>query len=196
MKFVSIFDNLFTNQTLQNVQNYFAENVRWNYGWPQGTKDPFSHWNIDFLHAPLRNQDDQEPKLMAMPELKPIADVWRALKAGPLKDHRLVRCYANAHTYGVEGHPHTDVMDPVAQPDNYTAVVYLNPVWKLEWAGELAMFDKQGDVFMSILPKPGRVAVIPGEYLHAARGVSRICPAVRICVAFKSKRIVDEKAGG
>ena len=186
MKNFNIFDNAISRIVLENVQNYFQVKVRWNFGWPQGTSDPFSHWNIDFLKADLRNQTDLSAKLLNDPELQPVADVWRALAAGPLLGHDLVRCYANAHTYGVEGRPHTDVMD-ATQVNNYTAVVYLNPVWKTVWAGELILFDKTGDSFMSILPRPGRVAVIPGEILHAARAVSRDCPSVRICVAFKSR---------
>lgn len=186
MKNINIFDNALTPAVLETVQNHFQEHVRWKFGWPQGTKDPFSHWNIDFLNANLRNQTDMTANLLDDPALQPVADVWRALIAGPLKGHDLVRCYANAHTYGVEGRPHTDVMD-ATQKDNYTAVVYLNPVWKTEWAGELVMFDQAGDSIMAILPRPGRVAIIPGEMLHAARAVSRDCPSVRVCVAFKSR---------
>jgi hypothetical protein len=103
-----------------------------------------------------------------------------------MRGHYLLRCYANAHTYGVEGYPHTDIVD-ASQVDNYTAVVYLNPVWKKEWAGELVLFNAAGDTLCGILPKAGRAALIPGDIVHAARGVSRQCPAVRICVAFKSR---------
>jgi 2OG-Fe(II) oxygenase superfamily len=186
MKNINIFDNVLSASVLEGVQAHFQENVRWKFGWPQGTKDPFSHWNIDFLGASLRNQVDLTSKLLGDPLLEPVANVWRALSAGPLKGHYLVRCYANAHTYGVEGRPHTDVMD-ATQKDNYTAVVYLNPVWKTEWAGELVLFDQTGDTVMAVLPRPGRVAVIPGEMLHAARAVSRDCPSVRVCIAFKSR---------
>jgi Rps23 Pro-64 3,4-dihydroxylase Tpa1-like proline 4-hydroxylase len=189
MKNINIFDNALPPVVLEAVQNHFQEHVRWKFGWPQGTKDPFSHWNIDFLNASLRNQTDMTAKLLDDPALQAVADVWRALIAGPLKGHELVRCYANAHTYGVEGRPHTDVMstEDGTQKDNYTAVVYLNPVWKTEWAGELVMFDQAGDSIMAILPRSGRVAIIPGEMLHAARAVSRDCPSVRVCVAFKSR---------
>ena len=186
MKHFLVLDGVFDENVLSGAQTYFEKNVRWNYGWPQGTKDPYSHWNIDFLGAKLRNQDNLESQLFENPNLAPIADMWRALAAGPMKGHHLIRCYANAHTYGVEGFPHTDTMNE-EQVNNFTAVVYMNPVWKKEWAGELVIFDKAGDVFMAVLPQPGRTAVIAGEYLHAARGVSRICPAVRICIAFKTR---------
>lgn len=186
MKSFLVIDNAFDDQTLAGLQQYFQANVRWQYGWPQGTSDPFSHWNIDFLGASLKNQSNLEDQLFARPELEPIANAWRRLAAGPLKGHYLIRCYANAHTFGVEGYPHTDTIS-ADQVDNYTAVVYLNPVWKRDWAGELVLFDDTGDVFMAVLPRAGRTAIIPGEFVHAARGVSRLCPAVRICIAFKSR---------
>lgn len=165
------------------MQDYFAASVRWQYGWPQGTGDPYSHWNIDFLGAGLDNQDDLEDRLRAREDAQPIVHVWERLRAGPLHGHRLVRCYANAHTFGVEGYVHTDSK----RPDNYTSVVYLNPVWKREWAGELVFFDNAGDVFHAVSPKSGRVVVFPGSVPHAARAVSRICPAVRINLAFKTR---------
>ncbi len=186
MKQVFVHDTALSPTVLQNVQNYFAEHVRWKFGWPQGVSDPFSHWNIDFLNAPLKSQADVESQLFAKPELHAVADVWRALKEGPMRGHYLLRCYANAHTFGVEGHPHTDIVD-ASQVHNYTAVVYLNPIWKKEWAGELVLFSPANDTLCALLPQAGRAALIPGDIVHAARGVSRQCPAVRVCVAFKSR---------
>ena len=186
MKQVFVHDTVLPSSVLQGVQNYFAQNVRWQFGWPQGTSDPFSHWNIDFLGAPLRSQLNVEKQLFEREDLTAVADVWRALKAGPMRGHYLLRCYANAHTFGVEGHPHTDIVD-ASQVDNFTAVVYLNPVWKKEWAGELVLFNASGDTLCGIQPKAGRAALIPGDIVHAARGVSRQCPAVRVCIAFKSR---------
>ena len=184
-KSIQVFDKLLPPQLVSAVQEYFATDVRWKYGWPQGVNDPFTHWNYDFLETGLRNQEDMEHKLRGRPEYKPLTDIWDVLRAGPLHDQILLRCYANAHTYGVEGYPHRDVEKD--QVDNYTAVVYINPHWKTGWAGELDLFDQAGDTFFSVSPRPGRVAVIPGEFLHAARAVSRTCPAVRICLAFKSR---------
>jgi SM-20-related protein len=183
MRTIAQFDTLIPPASLQAAQAYFASQVRWQYGWPQGTSDPFSHWNIDFLNATLKNQEDLEPKLRAKAELKPITDIWDILKSGPMHGHDLVRCYANAHTFGVEGYLHTDS----DYRNNYTAVVYLNPVWKAEWAGELILFDRKRDAFCAVSPKPGRVAIIPGDVVHAARAVSRECPAIRVSLAFKSR---------
>ncbi len=183
MRTIAQFDDLIPPANLRAAQDYFATKVRWQYGWPQGLRDPFSHWNIDFLHARLDNKENLEDELYGNPDFKPIADIWNILRGGPMYGHPLVRCYANAHTYGVEGYLHTDSNDP----GNYTAVVYLNPAWKTDWAGELILFDEKRDSFYAVLPKPGRVAIIPGDVVHAARAVSRMCPAIRVSLAFKSR---------
>jgi len=183
MKTFAQFDNLIPPTQLRALQNYFAANVRWQYGWPQGVNDPFSHWSMDFLKVKLENQENVEDKLRGNPEYKPLADIWDVMLAGPMRGHHLVRCYANAHTYGVEGYLHSDSPND----DNYTALLYLNPVWKKEWAGELMFFDKAGDVFFAVSPKPGRVLAFSGNVVHAARAVARACPAMRVSVAFKSR---------
>ena len=88
-----------------------------------------------------------------------------------MRGHYLLHCYANSHTYGVEGSPHTDVVD-ASQVDNFTAVLYLNPVWKKEWAGELVLFNSAGGTVCAVMPRPGRAALTPGDVVHAARGVA------------------------
>ena len=183
MRTFAQFDTLVPEPKLHAVQKYFADNVRWKYGWPQGNDDPFSHWNVDFLHSGNLNQEDLEHRLRGNPDFKPLLEIWEVLKAGPMYGHSLVRCYANAHTYGVEGYLHTDSK----RPDNYTSLVYLNPVWKTEWAGELLFYDEGGDVFHAVSPRPGRVLMFSGNTVHAARAVSRSCPAIRVSLAFKSK---------
>ena len=183
MKSFAQFDELIPPARLRALQDYFAANVRWQYGWPQGINDPFSHWSMDFLAVNRDNQDDMQDTLKAKPEFKPLADIWEAMQDGPVHGHHLVRCYANAHTFGVEGFLHADT----PKDDNYTSLLYLNPVWKKEWAGELLFFDDAGDTFFTVSPKPGRVLVFSGNVVHAARAVARSCPAIRVSVAFKSR---------
>ena len=114
--------------------------------------------------------------------LEPIRDLWLKLKDDTLNGHSLVRCYANAHTFGVEGYPHTDSR----LPGNYTTIVYINPIWKPEWAGETVFINDLGDITQAVLPKPGRMVVFDGRVMHAARGLSRVCPAMRATLMFKT----------
>jgi Rps23 Pro-64 3,4-dihydroxylase Tpa1-like proline 4-hydroxylase len=176
-------DDFITPEHMKALQDYFQANVRWMYGW-QSNKDntPFSHWNHDFLQTKRENQDNHEQILINHEQHGPIRDLWLQLKQDKLKDHSLVRCYANAHTFGVEGYPHVDSRSP----GNYTTICYINPIWKQEWAGETVFFNDLGDIAHAVLPKPGRITVFDGRIRHAARALSRICPAMRVTLMFKT----------
>ena len=74
------------------------------------------------------------------------------------------------------------------QADNYTAVIYLNYFFgKNNGLANWLCLITGGDTLCGILPRAGRAALIPGDVVHAARGVARQCTAVRVCIAFKSR---------
>ena len=182
-RFTQIDDYLSEDQ-LSNIQSFFQSNVFWTYGW-QSDKDkaPFGHWNHDFLKTHRKNQADHEHILLENPDLGPIRDLWLKLKAEHFPGHALVRCYANAHTFGIEGYPHIDSR----KPGNYTTIFYLNPVWKPEWAGETVFINDAGDIFQAVLPRTGRMVIFDGRTTHTARGLTRICPAMRVTLMFKTR---------
>jgi hypothetical protein len=92
----------------------------------------------------------------------------------------LMRCYTNAHTYGVEGYPHTDSKRTADQ----TVVLYLNHYWRREWGGETVLYDGQ-DIAHAEIPYYNRALMFPGIAWHAAKGVSRICTDLRMTLMFK-----------
>lgn len=171
------------NEQLEALQNFFQSNVFWTFGW-QSNKDQasFGHWNHDFLKKGLENQIDSEHDLLNNESLAPICDLWLQLKADHLQGHSLVRCYANAHTFGVEGSIHGDSRSP----GNYTTICYVNPMWKPDWAGETVFLNDLGDIWQAVLPKPGRVVTFDGRIKHAARALSRSSPALRVTLMFKT----------
>jgi hypothetical protein len=178
-------DDLFDAASIDAVQTFFEQQVRWSYGWRSvNGLNPLSHWNHDFLKTRKNNQQDQTPRLAADPALKAVAALWATVQERCLPGHALLRCYANAHTYGVEGYPHVDA----PEPGQKTVVIYLNPRWQPDWAGETVFFDAEGDIVHAVLPKPGRAVIFDGSILHAARGVSRICTAARVTLMFKAGR--------
>lgn len=177
-------DDFLPAAQLTGLQDFFQTSVQWIFGW-QSSKDktPFGHWNHDFLKTHRENQDDCETELLALPNAQPLQAVWQYLKSKHLPGHTLVRCYANAHTFGVEGYPHVDSR----MPGNYTTIFYINPVWKPEWAGETVFMNDLGDIAHAVLPKPGRMVVFDGRIVHAARALTRICPAMRVTLMFKTR---------
>ncbi len=112
-----------------------------------------------------------------------VAGLWRALKAGPLRGHALTRCYANGYPYGSEGGLHHDSN----MSHHFTAIFYPHLSWHPNWAGETVFFNASGDeILASVYPRPNRLAVFPGTLAHLARGVSRVCPEMRITLMFKT----------
>jgi Rps23 Pro-64 3,4-dihydroxylase Tpa1-like proline 4-hydroxylase len=188
------YNDFVPTEELVNLQGFFQENVFWKFGW-QSNKNhadaPFSHWNHDFLATSNTNQDDCSDKLLSDPALTPIADLWKRLQLEKLSNHALVRCYANAHTFGVEGYPHTDSR----KPGNYTTVIYINPQWKPEWAGETVFINDLGDIAYAVLPRPGRAVIFDGRIVHSARAVTRLCPALRVTLMFKTRAPSAEDDG-
>ena len=177
-------DSFLDQPTWDALLSYFKNTAAFRYGWSSAkTVTEFTHWHLDFLNKPGSNQENHEHILYNSPGYKVIADTWTQLKSFHLQGHSLVRCYANAHTYGVEGAPHTDGM----VDGHFTTIIYVIPNWKTEWAGETVFFNGAGDITDAILPKPNRMITFDGTQLHAARSLARICPDLRITLMFKTK---------
>jgi len=179
-------DNFLAQDALATLQAFFQNQVTWTFGWQSNKKNseiPFSHWNHDFLGVGSSNQTDLSHQLLADSSLAPIAALWTQLQTRLLSGHALVRCYANAHTFGIEGYPHTDSR----KPGNYTTIFYINPQWKPEWAGETVFINDLGDIAHAVLPRPGRAVVFDGTIVHSARAVTRLCPALRVTLMFKTR---------
>lgn len=185
-----IMDDFLGKGQLISLQEFFEDNVSWEFGSQSDRwKLPFGHWNCDFLNTDPRNQSSCEEQLLCNTKLHIIAELWQKIKNEVFMGDELVRCYANAHTYGVEGYPHVDHR----LPGNHTTVVYVNPVWTHEWAGETVLINEMGDVIHASLPKPGRILAFDGRITHVARSVSRRCPALRATLVYKSKTMNTKK---
>jgi Rps23 Pro-64 3,4-dihydroxylase Tpa1-like proline 4-hydroxylase len=181
---IDSYDDIFPKEVWVNLWEYFNNRASFRYGWPSDKRvSEFTHWHIDFLNTANSNQENAEIELYKKQEFGVVAAAWSHLKATHLKGHKLVRCYANAHTYGVEGYVHSDTLIE----GNYTTLIYLVPEWRSEWAGETVFMNDEGELVKSVLPKANRGVIFDGQQLHAARAVSRICPGLRITLMFKTK---------
>jgi hypothetical protein len=99
----------------------FVKNNSWNYGWTSNKSIGFSHWNQNFGKSESENSLDITENLQGS-----MALIWNYLKSRYFPDTDLLRCYANGHTYGVEGYPHIDSR----RSHDKTLVIYLNEDWK------------------------------------------------------------------
>ena len=66
-----------------------------------------------------------------------IYEAWLSVREKIFAGHKLVRCYANAMCYGMDGTVHTDA----TEPGNYTAVYYPHERWSPNWGGETMFYN-------------------------------------------------------
>jgi SM-20-related protein len=155
-----------------------VERRGWQYGWRSNRDMGFGHWNVVLSDSKIERDDIYH-------EVAPcIQRLWdyiqpRFMPTTPT----LVRAYANAHTYGIEGYIHRDSKFM----EDQTAVIYYEKDWRPEWAGETVFFDDSEDVIKAILPRYGRLSVFPAAIPHCGRGVSRICPVARRVLVLKGR---------
>ncbi len=146
-------------------------------------------WYYPLAMVDDKYAEDAEPVLAELDDnLSVVREVWQVVRDAVGMPVRLYECEYTANGYGNEGHPHRDAPRAELRPAHITAVVYCNPEWKTEWAGETILFDDTGDAQTAILPRPGRITFIYGDPLHVARGVSRICPWPRRVLVYKMWR--------
>lgn len=186
------------NQKYHVIENFLDENIfnsllslsekgSYTSGWKSAKKnDPHGHWNINFAKIPSGAANLADISY-SLPEMPKNAWNWIKEKYG-LEDVKLLRCYINAHTYGVDGYTHKDS----SRDDEWTIVIYLIDKWHVDWAGETIIVE-DNDIVKAVIPKRNRAVIFPGKNIHAARAVSRICYGLRRTLMFKfrAKRCDD-----
>jgi SM-20-related protein len=161
-----------------------ARALAWHYGWRSAPNAESFHWHVDFdgqleQRGGANNEDDITDCLT-----EPLVrEIWEHMKSRHFFGHTLIRCYANAHTFGTPGRFHMDR----SADGYYSAILYLSERWDSAWGGELTLRDDSGEVFASYLPRPNRLITIPSNVMHAASGLERTCPDLRRCFVFKTR---------
>lgn len=69
-------------------------------------------------------------------------------------------------------------------PNQHVILIYLNPEWVPDWAGETVFFDDNcQEVVKSITPKPGRAVYFDGSTPHSIRCQNQIAPQFRFTLS-------------
>lgn len=181
-----VIDN-FLDEEIYTTLSEIANRSSYTPGWKSSKKtDPHGHWNINFAKT-LAGAANLADISYSMPDKLKIA--WNSIKEKySLEDMKLLRCYINAHTYGVDGYTHKDSF----RDDEWTIVIYLVDKWNVDWAGETIILEDD-EIVKSVIPKRNRAVIFPGKNMHAARAVSRMCYDLRRTLMFKfrAKRCDD-----
>jgi SM-20-related protein len=170
----------------------FLNQSGWQFGWKSDPKaDPYSFWHKHFagsIHPDHFVKEGRGRQYACAEELLRnaplIYEMWQHLQETALSGHVLTRCYANGHAFGSDGSVHTDSL----ADRSFTSVYYPHEKWDPNWGGETVLFNKdKSDTIASIYPRPNRLATFRGTIPHVARGVSRVCPVMRITLMFKTE---------
>lgn len=142
------------------------------------------HWNCHLAGGGLESRSPCDTELASNHDLSAINQLWLAVRDKLLPGHELIRCYANAHTFGLDGGIHRD--NP-PEENMITTVVYVHRQWPLPWGGETVFYcKKEEDIVATVIPKPARVAIFDGSIFHAARAPTRVCTELRMTLVFRS----------
>jgi len=94
---------------------------------------------------------------------------------------RVLRQYANGHTYGLGGRPHHDD----TRPGTFTLLYFPMLSWKPEWEGETLFFSAGGHVVAGVAIAPNRAVFFDSRMAHSGRAPSRDCSELRVTIALK-----------
>lgn len=168
--------NVFPPELFQQIADR-VDHGNWHYGWKSNKSMDSGHWNQNYATGGSHWNTLDIAATVTCPT---IQAAWQHVRTTMFPDARLIRCYANGHTYGVEGFWHTDSR----RPEDISIVIYLNESWDPQWAGETLIKLEDGTIIASPV-EPNTAVMFNGHLIHRASSVSRICPALRQCLVFK-----------
>lgn len=97
----------------------------------------------------------------------------------------LLRCYANGHTFGIDGDFHQDSTDI----NDFTFLLYMNPITSkdVDTFGGYTMFKSSNNNIQCIEPIGNRGIFFNSNMFHKGLSFNRSSYDLRITVAFKCK---------
>ena len=164
----------------------FLHQPGWETGWKSNSKlDGYSFLHKHFAGHRKAGADNVyacDDELQRNAPL--IHDAWLTVRDRIFAGHVLVRCYANALAYGMDGTVHTDA----SRPGNYTAVYYPHERWSPNWGGETLFYNKaESRTVACFYPTPNSLVMFDGRIPHRANGVTRQYTGIRITLMFKTE---------
>jgi hypothetical protein len=106
-------------------------------------------------------------------------------------EYKLDHILVNSQSTLQDGEPHFDNH----QKNGYTFMVYMNPVWDIQWGGTTIFLDRYVDEDKNIIvnsqrnvclfPTPNMGVLFPSNIIHFAFGPTRKFSGQRITLAYK-----------
>ena len=163
---IKIYDYLFPDELIVEGFNYFKKYQDWDY----------------LADSPTTNANASIGKVFTN-NFEPI--VYKFIDY--LEDKVFGKCLYNCFNYGDSPKPHIDSHSK----DGITYLIYLNPFWQIDWAGETIFIGDDNEIITSITPKPGRLIKFTSNILHCARPPVRDAIESRYSLVFQTKPVED-----
>lgn len=166
---------------VDNAVNYSNQEAL--YGFCQSSMFSFGHsassihpQNLSRFVSSLSSEELSVTKLDAL-FLTLVKDKYK-------RDIKIERSYINVYFPYTPTATHTDNYET----DRITFLMYANPIWQIDWAGETQFFtDDLQDIKKSVLPKGGRAVMFDSSIPHIARAPSVLCPVPRFTLTIKGQ---------
>lgn len=189
MENIKVTDNCIDDLLNKDLHDFFS-NLEWKYGYKSVNsiwKENHPHWSKYFFMSDIKSDDSQNLDIGTPIHSVIFSDECIQLLYNKLKEllpenARLIRCYANGHTCGVDANIHYDDI----RENTMTFIFYPMSEWNVDWGGETIFWDRQNrEIIKSVLPKSNRLLEFPSYLWHGARPISRYCNKLRITLMFK-----------
>ena len=179
---IRVIDNFLPEDLYRRIY-LISLKLGWRYGW-NTPQDPLSlYWHHEVGFGGKKNTVDVSENVKKHP-IKDFSEVQDFFKQTLMTDKgKILRFYLNAHTYGTDGSPHTDIDND----GELTAVLYLTEDWQIGFSGETVIFDDSGEIIKSVLPKKNRALLFPSKILHQPRPLSKKFRGLRVVLVVKFK---------
>lgn len=163
---IKIYDYLIPEELVIEGYHYFNTYSNWDY----------------LADSPNNNKNASIGKVFR-DTFEPIA--YKFLEHLDLKIFK--KCLYNSFCYGDSPKPHIDSHSKTG----LTYLIYLNPFWKIDWAGETIFIGDDDEIITSVAPKPGRVIKFQSNILHCARPPVKDSLQSRYSLVFQTEPVEE-----
>jgi hypothetical protein len=182
---IKVYDDFLPSSDNDAVQLFFKD-LEWKYGYKSlqmPVQPSIPHWSKYFFISD--NPQVGTPIDEVNFESKCLQSLYDQIKPLVKQDGHstsLLRCYANAHTIGIDSRIHVDDK----RDNTTTALFYPMQQWSIDWGGQTIFWHKSTrEVIKSIIPKSNRLIVFDSTLWHGASPLTSYCTDLRMTLMFK-----------
>ena len=169
---VHIIDGLFDPAIVAMIERLVVDLPYYRSNYDNAASEPGRHLRHDFSLTMIEK----------FPLLRGVRDdiLARVRQIDAARGETVEQFFALDQYFGAVQYPHHDTLGGM------TAIYFANDEWQPDWQGELVFYDKAGEPYFVVAPKPGRLCLFTGEIVHRGGVPSPLCRKQRLTVVLKT----------